>query len=1096
VDPALRHQYDAVRSLSNKAFRSACYAPFVSLFFATDGRVLACCKNGTYVLGHVRDQRLRDIWTGPQTAKLRDALRAYRFDLDCGFCEWEIGTGQHARATPLMFDEFPVASVEPDWPVQIEFEGSNTCNFECVMCNGDTSSSIRAKRDGLPPLPRAYGEDFFRDLRPFLPHLKRARFFGGEPFLTPESQRIWDMMIEDRLATECHVTTNGSQYNDRIERMLEALPFFLVVSIDGATKATVERIRVNCRFEQLIENIKRFQAYATRRRTSFHLAFCLMRQNWHEFGDLLLFAESLGVEVWVNTVVDPSFCSLYTLPPSEIERVLESLDEQSRTLAPYLIVNRATWEHTLEKLRSAVGDTQRATMADVLSRYYVSDSPAEQAALMNRRGQHVEALALAQSVSDDDQRYYYALDERGYSQIVLGDLAGAQRDLTRALEVSRKRPEAHLNLARLYAKQDRTAAALESAREATRLASDEDRVQFESAELLAHLFVRQGRLLQAVRAIEPIARLQGDAYPIRGLVYPRDGLRAELLREAERNPDGLRASLTKSALSLLLGARKRVATWRGIGRPQLPSHPVGRVVATSVNVSIITPAFNAADTIADTLESLLRQTAPDWEAIVVDDGSTDSTAEIVAGYAGRDGRIRMLRQPNSGESGARNAGLALARGAWVLFLDADDWIAPTCLETLRRALAADRTLDAVHCLSARVTRDGTLVTDQYLPPEGDMFSTLAERVAFPIHACLVRRALVDTVGRFDTSLKMCPDWDLWQRVARTGARFGSVREVLAFYRMRPSSASMDGGQMVRDALDVLRRGHGPDPRVRSPHPAHANGLPKGHLGGQQFYVVSWGAGVLIGAGRDACSLLDLVRDESCADLDAQAVAECLFESAILPRCQPPHAWEEFWPDIEPAVTRFLDALEGQSRVTGLAERSRTYLEKLIARHSIRDLPDASLSGRAGAEGVRTEQIRRLDDDDRSPDWWLRVAEGNAASLQPSGTNGGSMRVAITTTTERPFDIQLNRARVRIESGRSYSLQLRARADDARTIYVGVARGHDPWDGLGLYQAVELTSEWKDVDLHFRASADEEDARIHFDLASSTASVEIAGVVLG
>lgn len=741
-------------------------------------------------------------------------------------------------------------------------------------------------------------------------------------------------------------------------------------------------------------------------------------------------------------------------------------------------------------------DAHGTTVADVLSRYYVPDSPAEQASLLARRGQDVEALALARSLSAEDQRYYYALDVCSYSQSALGELTGAEQDLVRTLAVSRKRPEAHLNLARLRAKQGRTAAAVESAFEAMELVTDEDAVQFETAELLAYLFVRQGHLFRAFKAVEPIARLQGDDYPIRGLVYPRDGLRPELLRETERDPDGLRASLAKSLLSLVLAARKRTAGWREVGRLPLLRWLKQGVGPTAVSVSVVTAAFNAADTIEHTLESLLQQTTPDWEAIVVDDGSTDATAEIVAAYAARDPRIRTIRQRNCGESGARNAGLALARGDWVLFLDADDWIAPACIEKLLRAVRADPNLDAVHCLSARVARDGTLVTDEYLPPEGDMFPTLAERVAFAVHACLVRRALVDSVGRFDTSLAVCADWDLWQRVARTGARFGSVREVLAFYRMRPGSASMDGDQMVRDALTVLRRGHGPDPRVHSPHPDHANGLPLARLRSQRFYVVCWGAGVLIGAGRDACSLLETIKDDVCPNLDAGAVAECLFESVILPRCQPPHAWGHFWPEIEAAVNRFLDALEGQSLATRLAERSHTLLKKLIANHSTQSLADISSSGVADIHGVRTEQIHRLGDDERSPDWWLRVAEGNLASLEPSRMETGTLRIAITTAgEERPSDIQLNRARVRVHAGRSYSLQFRARADDARAIYVGIARNHEPWDGIGFYQAIDLTPEWKSFQISFQASADEHNARIHFDLAGSTVPVEIGPVVL-
>src|SRR5438132_5192342 len=198
----------------------------------------------------------------------------------------------------------------------------------------------------------------------------------------------------------------------------------------------------------------------------------------------------------------------------------------------------------------------------------------------------------------------------------------------------------------------------------------------------------------------------------------------------------------------------------------------GSMNSAAMNVSIIIPAYNAADTIGDTLESLIAQSCLSWEAIVVDDGSTDDTSEVVRVYTQRDARMRMITQGNTGEAAARNAGLALAQHDWVLFLDADDWILPTHLERMTDMLSSDARLDAVHCGSARVAVDGTLVPEKFVPPLGDMFSIFARFCAFPIHACVVRRHLVESVGQFATSLRTCPDWDLWQLIARTGARCG------------------------------------------------------------------------------------------------------------------------------------------------------------------------------------------------------------------------------------------------------------------------------------------------------------------------------------
>jgi hypothetical protein len=352
-----------------------------------------------------------------------------------------------------------------------------------------------------------------------------------------------------------------------------------------------------------------------------------------------------------------------------------------------------------------------------------------------------------------------------------------------------------------------------------------------------------------------------------------------------------------------------------------------------VNVSIIIPAYNAAQTISDTLESVLAQTFPDWEAIVVDDGSIDATSEIAKGFAARDARIRVISQANGGESAARNSGIAQARYDWLLFLDADDWISPSHLERMTNELASNPELDAVHCGSVRVAMDGTHVADDYLPPEGDMFPTLARRAAFPVNACVVRRSIVEAVGKFDTSLKKSPDWDLWQRVARTGARFGAVREVLAYYRMQPNSSSLDAEQLFFDGLRVLKQGHAPDPRVPNPRPDYADGMPVGQVQSQEFYLLCWCAGLLLGCGKDARHLFEAVKDDRCAELYPDAIAQCIFEAAPLPRCQPRQAWETLWPEINHLAENFLIALEEQSGTPDLARRAFIELKKLILKHS-------------------------------------------------------------------------------------------------------------------------------------------------------------------
>ncbi|MDE6170935.1 MAG: glycosyltransferase family 2 protein [Duncaniella sp.] len=106
-------------------------------------------------------------------------------------------------------------------------------------------------------------------------------------------------------------------------------------------------------------------------------------------------------------------------------------------------------------------------------------------------------------------------------------------------------------------------------------------------------------------------------------------------------------------------------------------------------ISVIIPAYNAATFIADCLDSLIAQDFTDWEAVVVDDGSTDSTPLLAESYAARDRRIRLARRPNGGLSAARNFGLDRANGHYITFLDADDRLFPNALSILLSSLGND-----------------------------------------------------------------------------------------------------------------------------------------------------------------------------------------------------------------------------------------------------------------------------------------------------------------------------------------------------------------------------------------------------------------------
>jgi glycosyltransferase involved in cell wall biosynthesis/peptidoglycan/xylan/chitin deacetylase (PgdA/CDA1 family) len=358
----------------------------------------------------------------------------------------------------------------------------------------------------------------------------------------------------------------------------------------------------------------------------------------------------------------------------------------------------------------------------------------------------------------------------------------------------------------------------------------------------------------------------------------------------------------------------------------------------ALGISVIIPAYNAEATIETTLNSLLHQTHTVWEAVIIDDGSTDSTHIVAQGWARRDRRFHVLHQKNSGVSAARNTGLREAGYPFVLFLDSDDHIDPSHLKRMAGMLVADRTLDAVHCGWQRILPSGVLGPARMALHHGDLFQYFAFHCCFPIHACVLRRDLAVAVGGFDASLSTCEDWDFFQRVARAGARFERVPEVLAFYQVRENSASQDSRRCLNDARVVLYRGHGRDPRMRNTAQVHVEGRNPAYLNLALYYTVTYLAAQEIGDGRDGLDLLDAADDFTPEpNLLPEAVADVIHEYFAADRAV--QNWPALWGQVNRPLAAFLARLEAQTGAPALAFATLRHLEKKIL---LADLGDAPL----------------------------------------------------------------------------------------------------------------------------------------------------------
>jgi hypothetical protein len=340
--------------------RPTCLAPSSSVYLDQMGNLRACCQ-ATLVLGNVATERLPDIWNGATARRLRATVAVGDLSDGCEFCWWQVTEDDPSRAFLHGYDHLGDVREEPAWPKRMELSLSNRCNLQCVMCNGDWSSSIRTHREHRTPLVSPYDDRFFEDLRPFLHHVEELAFLGGEPFLGPEANRVWDLLIEDGLRPRCTVTTNGTQWGRRVERVLAALPFEVVVSMEGATKATYEASRVGADHAAVLRNLDHFRSYARAAGTSVSIAHCLMSTNVLELGDFLLFAEERELPVSINVVSNPPAHSLEALGVEPLAAAVRHLEAQEGRVLPSLSLNRRVWIDQLDRLRTLLATVGAGT---------------------------------------------------------------------------------------------------------------------------------------------------------------------------------------------------------------------------------------------------------------------------------------------------------------------------------------------------------------------------------------------------------------------------------------------------------------------------------------------------------------------------------------------------------------------------------------------------------------------------------------------------------------------------------------------------------------------------------------------------------------
>jgi glycosyltransferase involved in cell wall biosynthesis len=229
--------------------------------------------------------------------------------------------------------------------------------------------------------------------------------------------------------------------------------------------------------------------------------------------------------------------------------------------------------------------------------------------------------------------------------------------------------------------------------------------------------------------------------------------------------------------------------------------PMGRPL-----VSVIIATYNMGQYLADAIRSVLEQSRPNLELLVIDDGSTDNTREVVNSFK-EDTRLRYHWQPNSGQTRAKNVGVSLARGSFIAFCDADDLWTADKLERQLPAFDDKGRVAVVYSRNRKVDENGMPLANSHnlTPlPSGQVTRQLFIENFVSFGTAIIRRSCLEEVGGFEEAHRMGIDWDLWLRLS-IKYEFRYVDAVTYLYRIWPGQISRNWRGRYEHAFRIMKR---------------------------------------------------------------------------------------------------------------------------------------------------------------------------------------------------------------------------------------------------------------------------------------------------
>lgn len=305
-----------------------CNAPFCSMNFSLGGIVSPCCYN-TSMFECYPSRGFDDIWNGSIFNEYRKNIKSNQLPQACNICEAKLRNREFSLIQIRQFDDFKIGLFRKKKLQTIQLAISNKCNLKCIMCCENFSSQFDAS--DTYPCQNIYDKSFYDELLKHIPSLKEVICAGGEPFLDNGYLDLMDAIVKTNRNCRISIVTNGTILNNRIKSLLENGNFNINLSLDSCFKETYERIRVNARFDTVMENVKYFGGVMKRQGKTLQIPVCALKENCKEIPNLVRFCNDNSYHITIKAIHRAVDVAAWALSSSQLKELKESYLQETFT---------------------------------------------------------------------------------------------------------------------------------------------------------------------------------------------------------------------------------------------------------------------------------------------------------------------------------------------------------------------------------------------------------------------------------------------------------------------------------------------------------------------------------------------------------------------------------------------------------------------------------------------------------------------------------------------------------------------------------------------------------------------------------------------